>query len=109
MAGEIENPIAFEKCNNTNQIIPGDTLIKRTRQIEYPYTFSSSGEAGNLITWKPYPGESFIINSGWSITGQYVRIENLLIKYDKWISRLSTELGSTPTIISACGKSLAMR
>lgn len=80
MAGlTIDNPVTLSSALNSNNIIPGDTLVLRGGTYAGSFNLAKLiGTAANRITIKPYNREKVIVD-GNLFGGEYLRVEDLII------------------------------
>lgn len=95
MAGlTIDNPVKFLRVLNSGNVIPGDIIYLRGGVYSGEFTSLFSGDKSTLVTVKPYPGETVIIDGKMTINGDYTRWEDIIFRYSGWETRTTAEAGS---------------
>jgi len=99
MAGKyIYTPIELSDLfADATKILPGDTIIKLDKEINYDCNFAFSGSSLAPVIIKPYVDKGIFKGGFIHINGHDLRFENMEFYYADWVKRYSTDLSGNDT------------
>jgi hypothetical protein len=80
MTGTIADPATFAQVISSTRVIPGDTIIMRGGTYTGDWLVVVAGAAESPLTFRPYTGETVIIQGGLTLSGAYTEWQNITIQ-----------------------------
>lgn len=100
--GHILNPFDFALAfTSPSVILPGDTLYLRAGIYTGDIVTTLKGQAGNLLTIKPYQDETVIIDGGLS-GGEYLHFEHLILTDSAFTDRSAANSNDGISVGEGC-------